>query len=69
MPSVKDQLPLGNELSFTHVAREEENTNVGQNIGHLGVLVLAVGLTELALACQPVHVVLSMLSHQLNVVL
>lgn len=37
-------------------------------MGHLGVSLLAVGLTELAVACQRVHGVLSMLSDPVNAV-
>ena len=46
-----------------------QNTDVEENMGHLGVSVLAVGLTELAVACQQVQVVLNMLSHPVKAVL
>lgn len=46
-----------------------KNTDVEENMGHLGVSVLAVGLTELAVACQQVQVVLNMLSHPVKAVL
>ena len=52
IPSVEGQLPLGKELSFTHVAGEEENTDVGENMGDPGVPVLEMGLTDLAVASQ-----------------
>ncbi|KAK7795680.1 hypothetical protein U0070_022551, partial [Myodes glareolus] len=66
IPSMEHWLPLGKEFHFPHVAGKQKNINVGQDKSHMGVPVLEVGLKDLAVACEQVHIVQSVLPDQLN---